>query len=510
MYAKKLKFTLIFLYLCYISIGSIHCSRDKDTKSADESKITVLYPGDEFSMNPYGGNTTDHLVFLPLFTPDEKGGLQPHLATQWEHSDDYRTWTIHLRDDVKWHDGLPVTAHDIKFSMELWAHPDVGMSAPSDRITVLDDFKLQISYEKPSRKFFNDWQVFYPKHLLKKLDPKKIESWDFWTVPVGNGPYRYVRHVSKTGMELEANPDYFLGKPRIDRVILKFGGASMLTELLSGNVDTITYVSGMDILELKNDPSFAVYHWINPSVYIAIFWNHRHPFFGDPLVRRALTLAINRKELFAVLNMPDLLPVFDVPFTMRQYRQNKLPEPLSYNPQLASLLLEQAGWQDKDGDGFREKNGEKFQFAMLVSDREFSDEKPAVYIQEQLRRVGVLVEITPLAFLLLHRRYRAGDFDAVIHVFNNFPGTTTSYSSIGYDNPRIFHLHKMAETTMDLDHLDKIYREIMEIHEKDIPITFLFHVVNSIVARKSIKGLSTPFRADPILSMEHLWIEKED
>jgi peptide/nickel transport system substrate-binding protein len=308
-------------------------------------------------------------------------------------------------------------------------------------------------------------------------------------------------------MELEANPDYMAGKPRIERVVLKFGGTSKLTELLSGNVDIITYVSLLDILELKEDPNFVVYHWINPNVYIAVCWNHRHPFFNDPVIRRALTLAINREELLEVLNMPEMLSVFDVPFTRRQYLTGELPEPLSYNPKLASQLLEQAGWLDSDGDGIREKNGEKFQFSMLISDREFSDEKPAVYIQDQLSKVGVQMEISPLAFLLLHRRYRAGDFDAAIHVFNDFPGTTASYSSIGYDNPRIFHLHKMAETIMDPEELDDIYGEIMEIHMKDVPLTFLFHVVNSTIARKSIKGLSTPFYADPILCMEHLWIE---
>jgi peptide/nickel transport system substrate-binding protein len=509
-YAKEHKHLSLFLCLFLIVFGSIRCGRDEEGVSAGESKITVLFPGDEYSMNPYGGNSTDHLVFLPLFTTDETGELQPLLISRWEYSDDFQTWTIRLRDDVAWHDGKRVTAHDIKFSMELWAHPDVGMSAPGDRIAVLDDFTLKVIYKKASRKLLNDWQVFYPKHLLENLDPKEIESWDFWTHPVGNGPYRYVRHLSDIMMELEANPDYFQGKPRIERIVLKFGGTSKLTELLSGDVDVITYLSETDILELKNDPRFTVYHWINPNVFIAIFWNHRYPLFRDPVVRRALTLAINREELLKVLNMPKILSVFDVPFTKRQYGRREIPKPLPYDPKLASQLLEKAGWLDSDGDGIRENNGEKFQFSMLVSDREYSDEKPAVYIQGQLRKVGIRMDIRPLAFMPLHRRYRAGDFEAAIHVFDNFPGITTGYSSIGYDNPRVFQLHKIAETTIDLDKLDHIYKEIMEIHRKDVPLTFLYHVVNSTIARKSIKGLSTPFYADPVLCMEHLWIDKEN
>ncbi|MGD8538816.1 MAG: peptide ABC transporter substrate-binding protein [Candidatus Aminicenantes bacterium] len=496
--------------LCLIGLFCICCSQDRDRISSAESKVKVLYPGDEYFMNPMGegGFGADRLVFLPLLTSDEKGELLPHLATHWEHSLDYRTWTIHIRKDVKWHDGLPVTAHDIKFSMELWDHAELLMSAPSAKITVFDDFSFNVTYKKPSRNILNDWQVFYPKHLLENLDPAEIETWEFWTQPVGNGPYRYARHVSKTMMELEANPAYFKRKPKIERVIFKFGGASRVTELLSGDVDIITNVSRLEILELKDDPRFSVYHWINPNAFIAIHWNHRHPFFGDPLIRRALTHAINRQELLDVLNMPDVLPIFDVPFTKRQLWRGELPEPLSFNPELASQLLEKAGWRDRDIDGIRQKNAKKFRFSILVSDREFSDEKPAVYIKEQLRKVGVRMEITPLAFSLLHRRYKAGDFDAAIHVFENLPGTTMWYSYFGYDNPPIFHLHKLAETTADLDELDNIYKEIMAIHRRDIPITFLYHVVNSTVSRKSIKGLSTPFRADPILSMEHLWIEE--
>lgn len=133
-------------------------------------------------------------------------------------------------------------------------------------------------------------------------------------------------------MEFEANPDYFLGKPRIERVVIRFSGGSGLTELLSGNVDVIDLADRIDILKLKDDPRFVVYHWINPCIFIAIYWNHRHPFFHDPIIRRAITLAINRRELHKVLFLPEVLRIFDVPFSMRQFRQGELPEPLQFNP----------------------------------------------------------------------------------------------------------------------------------------------------------------------------------
>ena len=96
-----------------------------------------------------------------------------------------------------------------------------------------------------------------------------------------------------------------------------------------------------------------------------------------------------------------------------------------------------------------------------------------------------------------------------IHVYNNFSGVTMSYSAIGYNNPRLFQLHKSAKITMDPDKLDKIYQELMAIHNEDLPLTFLYNVVESFVARKYIRGLSTPFWAYPVIYMEHLWIEED-
>ncbi|MHC4489773.1 MAG: ABC transporter substrate-binding protein, partial [Planctomycetota bacterium] len=101
------------------------------------------------------------------------------------------------------------------------------------------------------------WDVYYPKHLLENLDPKEFTSWKFWTEPVGNGPYRYVRHVPRTMIELEANPDYYRGKPKIERLVLKFGGYP-LTELMSGNVDCID-ISSLEAIKLADDPRFRVY-----------------------------------------------------------------------------------------------------------------------------------------------------------------------------------------------------------------------------------------------------------
>jgi len=102
----------------------MHCKRSADRVSIGESSITVGVWGDEKILGPYWEVFAKFLVFHPLVWENEKGELEGRLATSWEHSPDYRTWTIHLRPDVKWHDGVPFTAHDVKFTMDLLAHPE--------------------------------------------------------------------------------------------------------------------------------------------------------------------------------------------------------------------------------------------------------------------------------------------------------------------------------------------------------------------------------------------------
>lgn len=476
--------------------------------------------GDErIFLQDYWGMQASYLMFLPLVALEGYGygDPQPVLAERWEHSEDYREWIFFLRKDVKWHDGVPVTAHDIKFTLDLRQHPAIstGVAARSS-VEVLDDFTFKVTYKKPTDGL-DWWPVYYPKHLLEGLDPKEFWNWEFWVQPVGNGPYRYVRHVPKTMVEVEANPDYYRDKPRIERVVLKFSGTNQLTELLSGNVDALTYVNPIDVLKLKDDPRFRVYYKMWSEFLFAIFWNHNNPLFNDPNIRKALTLAINRRELAQVINYPKDIPIFDVIFTRRQFQRGELPEPLPYDPEWANKLLEEAGWRDTNSDGIRERDGQEFSFTIIL--RQGGEmEKGVIYIQDQLRHVGIRMEVQPLDRSLFHKRIRLGDFEAAIGRFDNSPvGDIQGYrlfidedSPIGYRNLEVVELLTTAQNTMEPNDVDRIYREIMPIFQADLPLTFLFPQVTTHVVHRRIKGLSSNNRQDPVWFMEYLWIEDEE
>jgi peptide/nickel transport system substrate-binding protein len=315
-------------------------------------------------------------------------------------------------------------------------------------------------------------------------------------------------------IELEANPDYYKEKPKIEHFVLKFSQIPSIPELLSGNVDVLSYVSRLDLLKLPDDSRFIPYHWWGNWIE-TIFWNHRNPLFTDPTIRRALTLAINRNELAEVLNYPDKVPIFDSICSDRQFKSGKFPEPLPYDPTLAKNLLEEAGWHDSDGDMIREKAKKKFHFTAIVQTGE-PLEKAAIYIQEQFRQVGVQMEIQSLEFNLLVQRLLSGKFDVILWRFMNRLSSQAGHlailganSPIGYSNPEMVQLLQAAQEAINPDQKDRIFREIMPIFLRDLPLTLLLPQVQTHVVHRRIQGLSNMARPDPVWFAEYLWIKEE-
>lgn len=275
------------------------CAERRRHRSGQDSAVTVLYEGDPAdAFGPYYDASAKFLVFMPLVAWNRRGELEGRLAESWQYSPDLRTCTVRLRDGIRWHDGVPVTAHDVKFTLDLMALPDTLAYSPgSYSVQVLDKRTYTVTYHFQSFADagpLDDDLACWPKHLLEGLDPKQILKWDFWSGPVGCGPYRHVRTVPQTMMEFEANPDYYRGRPKIKKVILKFAGwkpASSMPELLSGNVDAAVSWAKRDITSAQRNPRFRVYQ--KPGIGCQAIWlNVRHACFQDARVRRALVHSI--------------------------------------------------------------------------------------------------------------------------------------------------------------------------------------------------------------------------
>lgn len=480
-------------------------------REAGEDTLTVLYPGDERILSPITAMPAKFLVFLPLVERDEAGDLRGLLARSWEHSQDYREWTVQLRTDVRWHDGESFTARDVAFTYRLLQDPDV-LWLPPDHVTVetVDDSTARFTYGPAGGNPLDTWRTIYPAHLLEEKDPATFSEWEFWTRPLGVGPFRYVRHVPKTMMELEANPDYFRGRPAIDRLILKFSGAAGggIPELLAGNVDALGWAGRMEVLKVRGDDRFQIYHADNPDAVRAILWKASDPRFERASVRRALTHAIDRRELRQVLNFPADVPVLDALATRRQYRRGELPDPLEHDRARARRLLQQAGWRDVDGDGVRERAGREFRFELMSPDGE---RQGAVYLQDQLAKVGVRAEIVALDLNIIRDRRRSGEFDAIVAIVDQerMSRLFGENSTLGFRHERTARLLEAAGTTVDPARRDSLYRKLATIFRREQPATLLFPLVHQVIAHRRVRGLSSPHRAFVLMEAEHLWIEEE-
>jgi peptide/nickel transport system substrate-binding protein len=470
-----------------------------------------------------------YLLFLPL---GHTMGLEmtPRLAESWERSHDYRTWTIHLRDDVRWHDGVPVTAHDVAFSLELFRHPDVLLPGAGsvDSTRVLDDHTIVFFMPEPiGSPPLLGWTVYFPEHLLHDLDPADFYEWDFWRHPVGNGPYRLVRHVPQTMLEFEANPDFFAGEPPIKKVVAKLSSANPVIELTSGAADVASDLRPADLRKLDADPRFRVYYQNDWSEVYLVYLNHRHPLFDDARVRRALGHAVDRGELSRLLNLPEEVPLVgglgndggEDPYRRRGW--DRFP---TYDPERAERLLDQAGWADCDGDGVRERDGREARFTLLAPQGgSLAAVAQGVFLQDQLRRVGVAVEIRQMEMTVVREALRSGEFEAGIiwedqdpHtiLWTWFggpadPGDRTGNEPVrfGYHDAEAASLLEVILATPDPAGRDTLYARFNEILRRDAPVMILFPGVYRYVAHRRIRGFRPGW--DWLNHPQELWIEDE-
>jgi len=384
-----------------------------------------------------------------------------------------------------------VTAHDIEFNIKLWRHPDLAWygGGPIDSVHVIDDHTLTLFLRSPGTTWMLTWDVYYPKHLLEDLDPKEFFEWDFWTHPVGNGPYRYVRHDPETHIEFAANADYYEGEPPIERVVITLGsGESNVVNLLGGAVD-IVEMSPRDAEPFVQDDRFAVYYGNNFTVPVRLVWNVRHPFFEDKAIRQALTLAIDRRTLAGALGFPEDIPITDGTYSGCQLERGDVRPPWPYDPDAAGDMLDAAGWRDTDGDGVRERNGVPFRFETMVVGRH---EQAAVFVQDQLRQVGVRMDVRVLESGVVFQRFKTGDFEAAIPRLPWLDRRLSEPNSPnGYDNARAQEIVRSMWVTDDGEELEQLYRELTDIYHEEIPGTYLYPRLRATVARPWIRGLDT-------------------
>lgn len=436
------------------------------------------------------------MLFTPLIKYDEELNVKPYLAESWELSDS--SVVFHLRNDVMWHDGVPVTAEDVKFTFDLAKSEETASLLGAaylnmvESATVIDSLTVRFDFVAPHAQALEDfWWSPLPSHLLGDVAPADLARAPFNRTPVGSGPFKFVSWENGQQLTLEANenfPEELGGRPNLDRFVFRVipEPTTMVTELLSGSADAIGYTLLPDqAAQLAQQNAVDLRHFPSRE-FTYIGWNSEREMFADPRVRRALTMAMNRPQIITALLHGYAVPAQGmIPPWSPMYADI---DPLPYDPAAAKALLAQAGWTDTNGDGIVDREGQPLQFVLLLNTANRMHQDIATVLQEQLQQIGVAVELRTMEFQTMLQQHKARDYDAVmsnwtLDTFRVDPTplfsceqarTPMSANRVGYCNEEADRLMAAGLREPDAAEAKQIWAEFSALIQQDQPITFLF------------------------------------
>lgn len=445
-------------------------------------------------------STTDDVIRFMLFTPliqyDARLTPQPWLAQSWDMTD--TAVTFHLRNDVKWHDGQPVTAADVKFTFDLAKDTTTASLIGSAYLgmvksaTVVDPYTIRFAFTAPHAQAIDDfWWAPVPQHLLKDTPPAQMAQAAYNRAPVGSGPFRFGAWKANETLTLEANPAFpaaLGGRPKLDRVVFRIipEATTMVTELVNGTTDVIGWTLQPDqAVQVQAQPQLTLNHFPSREfTYVA--WNGTRPPFNDPAVRRAMGMAIDRASIIKGLMRGFAVPATGmVPSWSPMYTE--IPA-LPFDAAQARAALAQAGWRDTNGDGIVEKDGKPLHFTLMVNSANRLHQDMAQVLQQEMKAVGAQVDVRTQEFQTMLRQYKARDYDAVIanwslDTFKVDPTplfscaqahVPNSSNRTGYCNPQADALMEQGLRSTDAARARQTWEQYFRLIQQDQPLTFLF------------------------------------
>lgn len=452
-------------------------------------------------------------VFAGLVDLDENLQARPYMAKSWEISDDGLIYTFHLRENLKFHDGQPLTAEDAVFSIGLVRQYNStvgrGVFAAIDQVQAPDPATVRIVLKHRSRELLSVLSTVFtpilPKHVYGVgpilTNPANAR-------PIGSGPFRLADFKADEYWIFERNKDFWQpGKPAADKIIVRnyADSAALVVALETGEVDgaTLIYLSSSEVQRLRKDPNRHVDEngARNLNQYSYLELNQRKPPFNDVRVRRALAHAIDRNFIVQKLQGGLIATALEGPIP--SHHKFYAPESLvryRYDLKEAARLLDEAGLKPN-------ANGIRFKMTLdslptLVE----SMGRVADYLKPQLRRVGIEVErrVSPDTSSWI-RLVTNGDYEATMYystiywdpsigsarVFlcrNRLKGVFGANSS-GYCNPEVDKVLDAAAAEPDPEKVKKLYAEFQHLVTQDAPFVFTTADRGFMVANRGLVGM---------------------
>ena len=439
--------------------------------------------------------------------------LKPLLAESWEESADHLTITVKLRRGVKFHNGDKLTSKDVKATFDAVLLPTNlthSMRSNFPDLTVTAPDELTVVFTTKAAHFFQRNNVLVHVPIL----PASGLKGDFNTLainraPIGTGPFRFVAWDTGKSITYARNDEYWGSKAYVDKVVIRFvKDETVATQLWErGEFDLMTRIQpsvwrSIEAPTASNAWAITGYHRINfiENYYQWIGWNEERPFFSDVRVRRAMTMLYPADKVAKNIDM-DL----ELPTTCPYYRPSESCDPaitpIRYDPKAAVALLKEAGWEDRNGDGVLDKDGVAFKFTFLSNPHSVKLGKLVPLLQEELKKVGIDMEVEKVDAAQYVGRLRAHDFDAAslgwnsndpnVDQFQVYHSTQSKGGSnfTSYASPRADALIEKIRLTFDDAERHSLERQVHAVLYEDQPYTFLTNRPQLDAIKTRVRGI---------------------
>jgi peptide/nickel transport system substrate-binding protein len=529
----RTKLLLIAVSPCILIAG---CGGHEGTasSSATGGTMVVAIPGDAQTIFPpqvvdgigaaIRDNVYDRLADMgdDMSTVGDKG-FTPHLADRWDWSRDSLSITFHLNPRARWHDGQPVRASDVRYSYQIFRDPKVGASVSSeianiDSVSVPDSLTAVVWYKQRRPESFYDfvYQIYImPEHVFKGVPSDQLRTSELARKGIGSGRFRLARWDAGQRIELVADTANYRGRAKLDRVIWSIvpDGSSAVAQALGGNADFLEVIPPDQLKVVDSSKS------VRPSPYPSLQYaflgfnlvdrknpTRPHPIFGDVRVRRALSMALDRRAMLQnVFGSAGRISYGPFPRTL-PFSDTTLALP-PYDLSAAKALLDSTGWREPAAGAVRTKNGQPLRFSLSVPLSSRSRIAYSVLIQEQLRQVGAQVDLDQVQVNVQNEREGKRDFDAVLHAQFTDPspsGYKQQWGSdavppagqnwLSYRNPAYDALLDSAVAAADPGKMRGFMRRAFQLQVADAPAVWLYDV--PLIAAIQRRIHPAPLRAD--------------
>ncbi|WP_432757257.1 ABC transporter substrate-binding protein [Consotaella aegiceratis] len=431
--------------------------------------------------------------------------VEPALAKDWTISDDGLTYTFHLREGVKFHDGTPFNADAVKFTFDRMLkedHPfhDTGpfplafFFSAVDSVTAVDEHTVEFKLNEPFAPFLSN--LAYPTGLIVSPDAVKEAGKDFGRAPVGTGPFKFEEWQSNSRVVVTRNDDYWDAAPSLEAVVFRpiADANTRVAEMLSGGIDLMVEVPPDMVKTFRDDPSFQVYEAAGPHLWFLILNTKEGP-FSDKRVRQAVNYAINKQALVDdVLQGTADVAAGPIPPAFSWANDGSV-EPYPYDPDKAKELIREAGAEGANLTFYVAEGGSGMLDPVAM----------ATAIQADLKAVGLNANIQTYewnTFLSNVNPGLEGKADmAEMAWMTNDPDTLPfltlrseatpdqgGFNSGYYSNPDVDDLLDKARRSTDQGERAKLYNQVQKIVHDDAPWAFIANWKQNAVATSAVQG----------------------